>query len=108
MNRLVSIKHSALIHLVPRQLSSDAELTAQLPDRLHGPLGLLLAPRIISQPQPELLVQGRMLGPRPLARSLDQTLIGTQRDVLHQTNSSADLVYTRAVYTTFVLVVCSE
>src|SRR5215208_7521017 len=101
MNRLVSIKHSTLIHLVPRQLSSDTELAAQLPDRLHGPLGLLLAPRIIGQPKPELLVQGRMLGPRPLSRSLDQTLLSTQRDVLHRPNLLL-IVYTNIVYTTFV------
>ena len=75
-----------LIHLVPRQLSSDTELAAQLPDRLHGPLSLLLAPRIIGQPQPELLVQGRMFSLRPLARSLDQAFVSTQRYVLHRPN----------------------
>src|SRR5215210_1249015 len=108
MNKLVSIKLSTLIHLVPRQLSPHAELAAQLPDRLHCPLGLLLAPRVIGQPQSELLVEGRMLSPRPLARSLDQTLISTQRDVLHQPNSSTDPIYTIIVHTTFVRTASSE
>src|SRR5215208_1692953 len=94
---------SPLIHLVPSKLAATgADLAAQLPDNRHRVVCLLLTSRIILKPTPELLVQGRVLGPRPFPRGLDQTLVRTQSNVLHRPDASTASMHTIIVYTTIV------
>src|SRR3712207_815231 len=98
--------NSPLIHLVPGEPApAGAHPAAQFPDHRHRPLGPLLAPRVPGQPQPELLIEGGVLLPRPLASRLDHPFVRAQRDVLHRPDSSGSIFYTNVVYTMFVSLV---
>src|SRR5580765_3093063 len=83
MKTLVSMKTSALIHLVPRELVPDLHSAAQLGHHSVVTLHALARVGVVGQPAAELFVQGRVLEPRTLARGLDQRLFGAQCDVLH-------------------------
>src|SRR3989442_13969081 len=98
MNRLVSMKHSALIHFIPCELASDPHLATQRANDLVIALQAVLVARVIGEPMAELLVQGGVLGSRALAGSLDQLFIGTQRNVLHGINLSIDCEHEYSVH----------
>src|SRR2546430_7605139 len=90
MNRLVSMKHSALMHFIPCELASDPHLAAQRTDDLVIALQALMVTRVFGQPLAEQLVQGSVLSPRARVGGLDQLFISTQRDVLHSMHLSRD------------------
>jgi hypothetical protein len=70
MKRLVSMKHSALIHLIPCELASNPHLATQRADDLVIALQTLMVTHVFGQPVAEQLVQGSVLGPRAWAASI--------------------------------------
>lgn len=80
----MSRKFSTLIHFVPSELSPSGRYAAsQLTHDSHGLGGLLLAPSVVLEPQPKLLVQGRVLRHGPLSRGFNQILVGAQGNFFH-------------------------
>jgi hypothetical protein len=64
------MKHSALIHFIPRELASDPHLASQRADDLIIPLQALMVTHVFGQPVAKQLIQGGVLGPRAWAASI--------------------------------------
>src|SRR5438477_579858 len=79
-------RKSSLIHLVPRELAPlCAVVLLQFMNEVEPILSSLFRLRVIAEPAPEFIVDRRMVSSRPLARRLNEALVGTQSDVLHLT-----------------------
>ena len=78
---IVSMKHSTLIHLFPRQLAPDSQPSLQLTDRLHGPGSLPFSTNVVREPQPKLSVQCRTLSRSSATRRFNQVLVRAQGNI---------------------------
>src|SRR5512147_1002098 len=83
MKTFVSMKWSALIHLVASELAAHVHLATQPRHSLVVALEPLLSLSVVSEPAAELVVQGRVLTSRPFASRFDEVLVRAQRNVLH-------------------------
>ena len=79
---LVSMKCSALIHHIARQLRAEFHLAAQ---SFHGrfiSLHAFLCLGVLGQPEPELFIQGRVFGACPRPGRFDQCFFSREGDIL--------------------------
>jgi len=58
------MKHSALMHVIPRELASDPHLAAQCTDDLVIALQTLVVAPVVGEPVAELLMKGGVLSAR--------------------------------------------